>query len=130
MHENHPVINLLRINKGMVGVDVDLQDKMDCQWVKVTNSLFDASCDAIQNRILTKIKTHDLNDMTVSVNPFVSGLSLSLSLPLLSLSPSLSRPRSLRPPDRSPRAATKNKNRSSFTASVAWSGRTSMARTH
>jgi hypothetical protein len=65
VHENHPVINLLRINKGMVGVDVDEQQKMDGQWVKVTNSLFDASCDAIKNRILTKIKTHDLNDMTV-----------------------------------------------------------------
>ena len=65
VHENHPVINLLRINKSMVGVDVDEQQKMDNQWIKVTNSLFDASCDAIQNRILDKIQTHDFNNLTV-----------------------------------------------------------------
>ena len=66
MHENHPVINLLRINKSMVGVDVDEQQKMD-GYVKVTNSLFDASCDAIQNRILDKIQTHDFNNLTVGL---------------------------------------------------------------
>ena len=65
VHENHPVINLLRINKSMVGVDVDEQHKME-GYVRVTNSLFDASCDAIQNRILDKIQTHNFNNLTVS----------------------------------------------------------------
>jgi len=66
VHENHPVIHLLRINKNMVGVDVDSQEKMDNAWIKVTSSLFDSSCEAIKNRILARIKTHDLNDLTVS----------------------------------------------------------------
>lgn len=65
VHEAHPVINLLRINKNMVGVDVDMQQKMD-GYVRVTNSLFEASCDAIQNRILNRITTHDLNTLSVS----------------------------------------------------------------
>ena len=65
VHENHLVINLLRINKSMVCVDVNLQQKMD-GYVKVTNSLFEASCDAIQNSILNRITTHDLNTLSVS----------------------------------------------------------------
>lgn len=65
VHENHPVIHLLRINKNMVGVDVDSQEKMENAWIKVTNPLFESSCEAINNRILARIKTHDLNDLTV-----------------------------------------------------------------
>jgi hypothetical protein len=65
VHENHPVINLLRINKHIVGVDVDEQPKMDGQWHKITQSLFDSSCDTITTRILSKITTHDLNELTV-----------------------------------------------------------------
>lgn len=49
----------------MVGVDVDEQKKKFDGYVRVTNSLFDASCDAIQNRILDKIQTHDFNNLTV-----------------------------------------------------------------
>lgn len=64
MHENHPVINLLRINKGMVGMDIDTQQKFD-GYIRVTNSLFDASCDAIKNRILANINTKNLNELTV-----------------------------------------------------------------
>ena len=66
MHEGHPVINLLRINKNMVGVDVDEQPKMD-GFIRVSNSLFDASCDAIRRRILTKLKTNNLNELTVTL---------------------------------------------------------------
>ena len=66
VHESHPVINLLRINKHIVGVDVDDQPKMDGQWHKITQSLFDSSCDTIKTRILTKIRTHDLNELNVS----------------------------------------------------------------
>ena len=71
VNENHPVINLLRINKNIVGVDVDEQDKVDKQFIKVTNSLFEASCDAIQNRVLDKIQTHDFNNLTVSLYPIL-----------------------------------------------------------
>ncbi len=65
VRENHPVINLLRINKNLLGVDVDEQPKMDGEWHKVTQSLFDSSCDTIRNRILAKIETKDLSNLTV-----------------------------------------------------------------
>lgn len=34
VHENHPVVNLLRINKHVVGVDIDDQPRYACclQW--------------------------------------------------------------------------------------------------
>lgn len=66
VHENHPVVNLLRINKHIVGVDIDDQPRMDGQWLKITKNLFDSSCDTIRNRILSKIHTQDLTNISVS----------------------------------------------------------------
>ena len=68
VHENHPVINLLRINKHIVGVDVDEQPKMDGQWHKITESLFDSSCETIDNRILAKIQTYNLTELSVQLH--------------------------------------------------------------
>jgi hypothetical protein len=73
VHENHPVINLLRINKHLVGVDVDDQPKMEGQWHKVTQSLFDSSCDTIKTRILSKLETKDLNELSVTNPPIFLG---------------------------------------------------------
>ncbi len=109
VHENHPVIHLLRINKNMVGVDVDSQEKMDNAWIKVTSSLFDSSCEAIKNRILARIKTHDLNDLTVSFFGAVCCLTTLFFRILLDV--------------------LFNFHRSSSTASAAWIGRTSTAQT-
>jgi hypothetical protein len=67
VHENHPVVNLLRINKHIVGVDIDDQPRMDGQWLKITKNLFDSSCDTIRNRILSKIHTQDLTNLSVCV---------------------------------------------------------------
>lgn len=66
VHENHPVVNLLRINKHIVGVDIDDQPRMDGQWLKITRNLFDSSCDTIRNRILSRIHTQDLTNLSVS----------------------------------------------------------------
>ncbi len=71
VHESHPVINLLRINKHVVGVDVDEQPKFDGQYHKLTQSLFDSSCDTINTRVLSKIQTHDLNEFTVGPRCFM-----------------------------------------------------------
>jgi hypothetical protein len=70
VHENHPVVNLLRINKDIVGVDVDDQPRMDGQWLKITKNLFDSSCDTIHNKILKKMTQTNLNDLSVSVFEF------------------------------------------------------------
>lgn len=66
VHENHPVVNLLRINKHIVGVDIDDQPRMDGQWLKITRNLFDSSCETIRNRILSRIHTQDLTNLSVN----------------------------------------------------------------
>jgi hypothetical protein len=65
VHENHPVVNLLRINKHIVGVDIDDQPRMDGQWLKITRNLFDSSCDTIRHKILARIHTRDLTNVSV-----------------------------------------------------------------
>lgn len=66
VHENHPVVNLLRINKHIVGVDIDDQPRMDGQWLKITKNLFDSSCDTIKTKILRNIKQENLNNISAS----------------------------------------------------------------
>ncbi len=46
---------LLRINKHIVGVDIDDQPRMDGQWLKITRNLFDSSSAYIHIYIHTYI---------------------------------------------------------------------------
>jgi hypothetical protein len=55
------VINLLRMNKHLLGVDIDTTEKMDGQWYKITAPLMASSCETLQTKILSKIETKDLN---------------------------------------------------------------------
>lgn len=57
VHEAHPVINLLRMNKHLLGVDIDTTEKMDGQWYKITQPLMDSSCETLRSKILSKIET-------------------------------------------------------------------------
>jgi hypothetical protein len=57
VHEAHPVINLLRMNKHLLGVDIDTTEKMDGQWFKITQPLMESSCDTLRTKILSKIET-------------------------------------------------------------------------
>jgi len=128
VHENHPVINLLRINKHLVGVDVDDQPKMEGQWHKVTQSLFDSSCDTIKTRILSKLETKDLNELSVT-NPLSSSdfckfacCNAGCWVLRASLLCILCEFHLMRTPSRFPARSC------NFTASGGWTGPTSMAR--
>jgi hypothetical protein len=57
VHEAHPVINLLRMNKHLLGVDIDTTEKMDGQWYKITAPLMESSCETLRTKILSKIET-------------------------------------------------------------------------
>jgi hypothetical protein len=57
VHEAHPVINLLRMNKHLLGVDIDTTEKMDGQWFKITQPLMESSCETLRTKILSKIET-------------------------------------------------------------------------
>lgn len=68
VNECHPVINLLRMNKTLLGVDVDKIPKMDNQWYKITHELMRSSCDTLRNRVLSQIKTANLMQMNAQIH--------------------------------------------------------------
>lgn len=67
VHETHPVINLLRMNKHLLGVDIDSTPKMDGQWFKITEPLMQTSCDTLRTKVLSRIATTDLTTMQVQL---------------------------------------------------------------
>jgi hypothetical protein len=68
VHEAHPVINLLRINRHLLGVDIDNTPKMDGQWYKITEPLMQTSCEALRTKVLSKIATQDLTQLQVQLH--------------------------------------------------------------
>ena len=68
VHESHPVINLLRMNAGMLGMDIDNTPKIDGQWYKLTSALMESSCDTLRNKVLGRIETKDLNAVQVQLH--------------------------------------------------------------
>lgn len=68
VHEEHPIINLLRMNKRYTGVDIENAPKMDGQWYKLTGALMQSSCDIIRSNVLSKISTSDLTTLQVQLN--------------------------------------------------------------
>jgi hypothetical protein len=67
VHENHPVISLLRANSDLTGVKVDEAAKIDGEWFKVGKQALDACCKTLQSKILTKINCQDLNQLQVQL---------------------------------------------------------------
>jgi hypothetical protein len=68
VHENHPVVNLLRMNKAKLGVDIDTIQKMDNQWFKITRPLMQESCDSLRTKVLNRIcPSTDLTKMGVQL---------------------------------------------------------------
>lgn len=66
VNETHPVINLLRVNRGLLGVDIDTIPKMDEQWYKITHPLMATSCDIIRQKILSR---QGLSSLSLSLLP-------------------------------------------------------------
>jgi hypothetical protein len=62
------VINLLRMNKHLLGVDIDTTEKMDGQWYKITQPLMSSSCETLRTKILSKIETKDLNSIQLQLH--------------------------------------------------------------
>lgn len=66
INQNHPAVNLMRVNKQALGVDIDTATKMDDEWYKVAQPLFQTACQAIRGKILSKIATQDLANFQVT----------------------------------------------------------------
>ena len=61
MHQDHPVIALLRHNAGLIGCQIDEQPKIDLEWFKVARQVLSACCQTLRAKVLSKITSNDLN---------------------------------------------------------------------
>lgn len=69
VNEKHPVINLCRVNKAVIGVDIDTLPKMDNEWYKLARPLMATCCDIIRTKILSKMRMpEDLSQICLQLH--------------------------------------------------------------
>lgn len=68
VHHDHPVIALLRVNKDMLGADIDEQHMIDGRWYKVSRQVLSSCCNALRTKVLSRIATRDLNTFSVQLH--------------------------------------------------------------
>ena len=69
VNEKHPVINLCRMNKSVIGVDIDTLPKMDNEWYKLARPLMATCCDIIRTKILSKMRMpEDLSQICLQLH--------------------------------------------------------------
>ena len=64
----HPVIDLLRINKDILNADIDTQPLIDDMWYKVTKQVMSTCCNQLKTKVLSKVGTVDLNQLSVQIS--------------------------------------------------------------
>lgn len=68
VHQKHPVIDLLRVNKDMLGADIDAQQLIDDQYYKVAQQVFQTCCKTLRAKVLSRISTQDLNTFSLQLH--------------------------------------------------------------
>jgi hypothetical protein len=66
--KTHPVIDLLRLNKDILNADIDSQALIDGQWLKVTKQVMTTCCQQLKTKVLSKVGTCDLNQLSVQLS--------------------------------------------------------------
>jgi hypothetical protein len=66
--KTHPVIDLLRINKDILNADIDTQALIDDCWYKVTKQVMSTCCQQLKTKVLNKVGTVDLNQLSVQIS--------------------------------------------------------------
>ena len=66
--KSHPVIDLLRANKDVLNADIDTQPLIDDQWLKVTKQVMSTCCSQIKTKVLNKVGTCDLSNVSVQIS--------------------------------------------------------------
>ena len=64
----HPVIDLLRLNKDILNADIDTQPLIDEQWFKVTKQVMSTCCQQLKTKVLNKVGTVDLNQISMQIH--------------------------------------------------------------
>ncbi len=67
VHQDHPVIALLRHNASLIGCQIDEQPKIDNEWYKVTRQVLNACCLTLRSKVLSKVQSNDLNLFQVQI---------------------------------------------------------------
>ena len=67
VHQDHPVIALLRHNATLIGCKIDDQPKIDLEWFKVTRQVLNACCQTIRTKVLSKVTSNDLNLLQIQI---------------------------------------------------------------
>lgn len=67
VHQDHPVIQVLRINRELINADIDQQAKIDNEWYKITRQVFSTCCQELRQRVLNKVSTRDMNQFGVQI---------------------------------------------------------------
>lgn len=67
VHQDHPVIAVLRHNEGLIGCKIDSQPKIDQEWFKVTRQVLNACCQTLRAKVLNKVTSNDLNLLQVQI---------------------------------------------------------------
>lgn len=64
----HPALAVLRNNPQLIGCDIDQQKKLHDQYHRISRQLLQTCCNAIRQKILSKISSHDLNTLSVQLH--------------------------------------------------------------
>ena len=64
----HPVIELLRMNKDILNADIDSAPLIDDQWYKVTKQVMSTCCQQLKTKVLSKVGTCDLNQISLQLS--------------------------------------------------------------
>ena len=63
VHETHPIIQLLMVNKEMLGSDISTHAKIDGEWYKIGTQVLNTACGVLSSKILTKMPCQDLSQL-------------------------------------------------------------------
>jgi len=66
--KNHPVIDLLRLNKDLLNADIEKQPLIDDMWFKVTKQVMSTCCQQLKSKVLSKVGTCDLNQVSLQLS--------------------------------------------------------------
>jgi len=67
VHENHPVVSLLKANADLLGTDLTEDKRIDGEWFKVSKSVLSTCCNTLRSKVLNKIAFNNLMDFNVSL---------------------------------------------------------------
>lgn len=68
MDKEHPAVPVLRYNSHLLGCDIDSQKKVENTWFKVSRQVLKVCCDTIREKVMSKMKTYDLNTLSLQIH--------------------------------------------------------------